>query len=462
MQTKYFNQNYDGSGIPLPVGDRYYGQDRTRDFFNHREYGALIARSIVNRSGNTIINGGVVTQGAGHTIDITSGFGVTTFEIEVPDNWGSLPPTTTNVDIPIIVEIPALTNQSITGATTDGVTVNYVKIAYNETFTSTRARAKKPGSYASETESSYTLTVNSTAPTTYELTLARFTSNGTLITFIGSESRGVSVSSTSETIGSLKEDSGNLVLEESILLGQTIPETTVSAFSSLTASSWYFLVMREDNFAISTQIMTAFTPTSPSWTPNLTDNQLDMLPFYDINLNYPRYISGGFAYRILYVFKTNATPNNFGDNLVIKTVNKLNTNVIMTNSTNQSGVSGTGVFLLFNDIELDLLSEISGATTARLVTLKQSNTTIGNIVSSIEYDNNESTVGFYLNGNQYTATRSGDNVAGQVKISSTSMIVNSAKGDTVSARVSKLGASSISINSDTDPRSTIFTLKGID
>jgi hypothetical protein len=194
MTTKYLNQTYTGSDIPISVGDRYYGQDRGRDFYNNREYGALIARSIVNRSGNTIINGGLVSQGAGHTINVTSGFGVVAFQIKAPTSWSALPPPIGNVDIPIIVEIPALTNQSITGATTDGVTINYVKIAYTENFVSTRTRAKDTGSYSAETESSYTLTVNSTAPTMYELQLARFTSNGSTLTFVGSEARGVQVS----------------------------------------------------------------------------------------------------------------------------------------------------------------------------------------------------------------------------------------------------------------------------
>lgn len=194
MNSKYLNPNYDGGSpdIPLNVGDRRYGQDRNRDFYNQREYGALIANGILNRDGNTIINGMVVTQGAGHTIDITKGYGVVDFQIKVPTNWSVLPPTIGTTDIPIVVEVPALTNQTITGATTDGVTTNYVKIAYTETFTSTRARAKKAGSYSSETESSYTLTVNSTVPTAYELQIASFTTDGITITFTGNEVRGVS------------------------------------------------------------------------------------------------------------------------------------------------------------------------------------------------------------------------------------------------------------------------------
>jgi len=193
MNTKYSNGQYDGSDIPYAAGDRRYGQDFNRDMYNNKEYGAIIAGAIVNRSGNTIINGGNIVQGAGHTINITAGFGVVTYSVKVPSSWVSLPPTIGSVDMPIVVEIPSLTNEPITGAVTDGVTINYVKIAYFENLTSTRSRVKKAGSYSSETISSYTLTVNSTAPTAYELQLARFTTNGSTITFVGQEARGVNV-----------------------------------------------------------------------------------------------------------------------------------------------------------------------------------------------------------------------------------------------------------------------------
>jgi hypothetical protein len=183
MNTKHFNHALDGSDIPENVGDRYYGQDRLRDFYNQREYSTLIARDMTNQEQNIVISGLEVSQGTGHTIDITAGRAIVDFQVKTPDSWGSLPPTMTDKTLPMVVELPELLDQAIAGAITDGTTVNYIKIAYNEVTGSNRDRAKKTGNYNSEVTPSYTLTVNSTAPTAFELSIAKFTSNGSTITF---------------------------------------------------------------------------------------------------------------------------------------------------------------------------------------------------------------------------------------------------------------------------------------
>jgi hypothetical protein len=183
---KYFNHELDGSDIPLNVGDRYYGQDRLRDFFSQREYATILLQKIVGSAAHIIIDGLVVTQGTGHTINITAGSAIITYTTKFPNSWAAIPPTMTIDTFPLLTILdPALTNQAITSAVTDGVTTNYVKLAYNESPGSNRSRAKKTGSYDSEVTPGYTLSVDDTAPTSTEFSIATFTSDGATLTFTG-------------------------------------------------------------------------------------------------------------------------------------------------------------------------------------------------------------------------------------------------------------------------------------
>jgi parallel beta-helix repeat protein len=181
MNVKYHNQEYSG-GYPLAVGDRYHSQDIFRDLRYHQEYLGELMKRIYGKS-NIIIKGLIVTQGTGHTINITAGSAVIDFDITVPDSWSGIPPTTKTETIPIMTDVSAYTNQAITSAVTDGVTTNYVKIAYFESKGSSRSRAKAVGSYNSEITASHVLTVDDTAPTSNEIAITKFTSDGATLTF---------------------------------------------------------------------------------------------------------------------------------------------------------------------------------------------------------------------------------------------------------------------------------------
>ena len=192
----YTNPKYSGSPlIPLPVGDRHYGQDLTRDIRYHQDQRGVLSKRIFGGE-KVIIEGMLVTQGVGHTLNITAGNAVGKFNVVIPHktNAWALPPDTETDDIFVIIPIPTdITGLAITGANTDNVTTNYVKLAYNENDGNTRNRAKKAGSYAYEVQPYYTITVNDTAPTTYEVVLETFITNGTTITFQGNESPRVDV-----------------------------------------------------------------------------------------------------------------------------------------------------------------------------------------------------------------------------------------------------------------------------
>lgn len=177
------NDEYSG-GFPIACGDRRYSQDIFRDMRNMQQ---LIGKAYENIFGatNIIIEGCVPSQGVGHTLNLTAGKGLVKFQVTVPDSWANIPPTTQNKDLYLIAELPVLTNWALTSTTNDGATTNYLKLAYAEIKTSSRARAKKVGSWNSEITPSYILTADSTPPTNYEISLATFTTDGATISFIG-------------------------------------------------------------------------------------------------------------------------------------------------------------------------------------------------------------------------------------------------------------------------------------
>jgi hypothetical protein len=187
---RYHNPKFSGSpSIPIAVGDRFYAQDLLRNFRRLMSIDGEILKRTFGQS-EIIIEGLEVSQGTGHTLDITSGKCIGNFEVEIPhptDTW-AMPPNTDTEDIIVLIDVPSnITNMTITSAVTDGVTVNYVKIVYTETNGNTRQRAKKAGTYAYEVIPDYTITVDDTAPTSYEVVLETFTSDGATITFLGNE-----------------------------------------------------------------------------------------------------------------------------------------------------------------------------------------------------------------------------------------------------------------------------------
>lgn len=167
------------SGLPVNLGDRYYAQDLGRDLWYLLDSVGHIMQDLIMSKSKIIISGGVVSQGAGTTINITSGILYAPYNVTIPDTFAALPPSTTTSDVDMMrIVLPAQTNLSVSGATADGVTVNYVKVKYLESALHSRSKAKKPVSYDYEIAPSYLITVNSTAPTAYEICLATFTLTG--------------------------------------------------------------------------------------------------------------------------------------------------------------------------------------------------------------------------------------------------------------------------------------------
>ena len=177
MITKHHNYNYAGGSpnIPDAVGDRYYAQDLGRDFDFLRDTAGNILRDLTGAI-PCILQGGQVSQGTGDTLNIAAGIGYAQHQVDIADNAAGTPPNVTQENIEAIrIEWTGQASLAIPSATLDGSTVNYVKVEYTEINSDTRTRARSGGTYASKLVPSFTITVDSTAPTNQQIQLATFT-----------------------------------------------------------------------------------------------------------------------------------------------------------------------------------------------------------------------------------------------------------------------------------------------
>jgi len=174
MILKYLNKKY-SSLIPLALGDRYYAQDLIRDQRYSQDLVGQLASDVMGTVPRKI-SGGVVTKGSGDTLNITLGRGWVGFSVEIPDTFSAFPPSKLSADITgVPVAWTAQTNMALPSATLNGSAVNYVKVQYAEADGNTRARARSSGTYSYETVPSFTIVVDTTAPTVYDLVLTTFT-----------------------------------------------------------------------------------------------------------------------------------------------------------------------------------------------------------------------------------------------------------------------------------------------
>ena len=179
------NYQFNGGSpnLPFDVGDRFYAQDQSRDFNFLQDKIGLILKDIIQQN-KVIVLGGVVSAGGtpATQISITDFVGYTKFNVTIPDSPFAFPPPVTTADIDFMrIHMTALTNINVVsyGATLSGGTpTNYIKVKYNEVNLNSRARAKAAGTYYYEVSPSYTLTIDTTAPTDYEICLGTIAGNG--------------------------------------------------------------------------------------------------------------------------------------------------------------------------------------------------------------------------------------------------------------------------------------------
>lgn len=176
----HFNHEYNGGSpnIPNAVGDRFYGQDLTRDFNFLLENAGLVMKDVAGLM-PIIISGLIATKGAGNTLNITTGLGYAEFDISTTDTPWALPPTiTTGTMEAIRIDADAETNLALSSAVLDNVTVNYIKLRYKNDDGDTRVRAKKAGTYSYIQEASHEYIVDDVSPTAKDCCLGSFVSVG--------------------------------------------------------------------------------------------------------------------------------------------------------------------------------------------------------------------------------------------------------------------------------------------
>jgi hypothetical protein len=178
MINKHGNWKYN-SNVPNSIGDRYYSQDKLRDFLYAIDKPTSQLNDILYQLTPGIISGGLVTKGSGNTLTISPCVGFTKYSVEIPDSFSSVPPTKTSTDLECIrVESTLQTDMAIPSAILDNVTTNYVKLRYVMADGNTRNKQRAGGSYSYEQNDSFEFIVDTVSPTSYDICLCEFVSVG--------------------------------------------------------------------------------------------------------------------------------------------------------------------------------------------------------------------------------------------------------------------------------------------
>lgn len=184
MIKKKLNTDYLGGSPNIPVSghDDYYAHDLLRD---HNFLRDQIGHAVLNLNSaitKIIVSGGIVSHVAGEKeINVTAFIGYAPFNIPVVDSWFSMPPTITAANIDLVeILSDAISAFDLTldpGFVADGTTPNYIKIKYGEDVVSSsqRNRVHGSGNYYAEKKPIARLTVNTTAPSEYEICLGQLT-----------------------------------------------------------------------------------------------------------------------------------------------------------------------------------------------------------------------------------------------------------------------------------------------
>ena len=168
-----------GPIVPDSDKDLYRSTDWIRDFAFQWLQAGRSMKDLLNNF-PLLIHGGLVTEGASVTqIDITPAVGFAAHTVKTPDDYTSSPPDVSDQTFEgVHVESTQQTNLSLGSATLNGVAVNYVKLSYSETGSLTRARLKGSGTYVYEKNESFTITVDTTAATNFDIVLAEIVGDG--------------------------------------------------------------------------------------------------------------------------------------------------------------------------------------------------------------------------------------------------------------------------------------------
>ena len=255
MILKHFNQNY-SDGLPLGVGDRYYAQDVARDFWYGLDKIGSLLKDLTGAVKNILSGGAVTVSGTTDCIDISACVAYAAYSVIIPNSFSALPPSSMAADVDalrIVMPSQVAFNLITSGATGNGSTPNYIKLAYSETDGNTRTRIKSAGSYPYEKVPSFTITCDSAAPTSYEVCLGSLLWNsGThvitldLVTYRDAEISPLVQQSPSGTItayGGSVAPAGWLLCDGASYLKQSYPKL-YSAISTAfgTADSTHFNV----------------------------------------------------------------------------------------------------------------------------------------------------------------------------------------------------------------------------
>jgi len=231
MAINHHNFEYAaGPTFPEDVGDRYYTQDLGRDYWSKiDDAGRKVANGFVTFP--VLIKDSNITKGTLYTdIDIPIARGIVLYEVDVPNSYAALPPSVTQEDVYCRIETTAQTDFDISAtATLDGVTTNYIKVTYNETDGSSRARAKKAGSYVYEKAVSFTITVDSVAPTDYDLVLGTLVGDGAASLVINSYIRTPSYDAEYDYVVKTQED-WNVIIDYTAANQYRIKDNVKSIF----------------------------------------------------------------------------------------------------------------------------------------------------------------------------------------------------------------------------------------
>lgn len=179
-----FNTEYAG-GIPKALGDRYYAQDRVRDWWFLTEQLGLVLKDIMGQV-PVILYGGQVSQGGGFTLNIEECLAYAKKQVDVPLDGSVIPATVTTTNVEAIrIFSTTQVGFALSGTVNDSTTIHYVKLRYKEVSGPTRNRARRAGTWSYYNTPSFEIIVNTTAPTDEDVVLDQFTTDGFVISLTG-------------------------------------------------------------------------------------------------------------------------------------------------------------------------------------------------------------------------------------------------------------------------------------